>query len=128
MATPRLFCVMEADSAVSGALAQLLQLKHDGAPPDWQSALAAGALRILDLKRAHRNLCDSTEALRDDTSLAKTLLDQSSLQLQNLLYEKQHYEKEISSCRAFKSAYSEQQVGGCLWRHAALWHSGWQGY
>lgn len=29
---------------------------------------------------------------------------------QNLLYERQHYEKEIGSCRSWQSAYSDEQV------------------
>lgn len=37
-------------------------------------------------------------------------LDQSSLVLQNLLYERQHYEKEIASCRTWRSAYSDEQA------------------
>ena len=32
---------------------------------------------------------------------------------QNLLYERQHYEKEIASCRSWQSAYSDEQVRAC---------------
>eukprot|EP00887_Chlorella_sp_A99_P005185 scaffold1.g5185.t1 len=87
-------------------VAQLLALHEAGGSQDWQ----AGAVRILELRRAHRELCERTEEERQKTSDAKTQLDQSSLQLQNLLYEKQRYEKEIASCRAFKSAYTKQQL------------------
>lgn len=100
-----------ADNAFEATLTELLAAKTLGqAPEDWGAATADGVLRLLKLKAAHRALCEATEALREATGDAKSRLDQSSLQLQNLLYEKQHYEREIASCRAFRSAYTEQQV------------------
>lgn len=97
-------------------LGQLLEAKQagslpdgsgDGAAPAWQGA--GGAL-ILALKAEHRRLCEATDALRETAAEAKAALDQGSLQLQNLIYEQQHYEKEIASCRGWRSAYSDEQV------------------
>lgn len=104
-------------------LGQLLEAKQagglldggDGAAPAWQGA--GGAL-ILALKAEHRRLCEATDALREAAAEAKGALDQGSLQLQNLIYEQQHYEKEIASCRGWRSAYSDEQVGllcGVCW-------------
>ena len=53
-----------------------------GLPADPQPAFAAGAARILELKAAHRRLCEATDALREAAAEAKTQLDTSSLQLQ----------------------------------------------
>jgi hypothetical protein len=104
---------VEADAplAVGEFFTQLLQARRDGAlPADVQGVFSAGAVRILELKAAHRQLCESTDALREAAGEAKSQLDQSSLQLQNLLYERQHYEKEIASCRGWQSAYRDEQV------------------
>lgn len=95
------------DLEVAGFFQHLLALKRAGEPVDNLTGfIEAGALQILALKQAHRELCERTEALREATSEAKTQLDHSSLQLQNLLYEQQHYEKEIAGCRAYTSAYT----------------------
>ena len=104
---------VEADAplAVGDFFTQLVQARRDGdLPADIQGVFAAGAVRILELKAAHRQLCESTDELREAAAEAKSQLDQSSLQLQNLLYERQHYEKEIASCRGWQSAYSDEQV------------------
>ena len=120
---------VEADAplAVGDFFTQLLQARRDGAlPADVQGVFSAGAVRILGLKAAHRQLCENTDALREAAGEAKSQLDQSSLQLQNLLYERQHYEKEISSCRGWQSAYRDEQVRWaaavrrCGWRHWLL--------
>jgi hypothetical protein len=117
---------VEADAplAVGEYVTQLLQARRDGAlPADVQGVFSAGAVLILELKAAHRQLCESTDALREAAGEAKSQLDQSSLQLQNLLYERQHYEKEIASCRGWQSAYRDEQV---RWAAAAALPGGTQ--
>ena len=103
--------------ACSDFFQHLLQLKRGGEVPSLPGLVETGALQILGLKQVHRQLCEATEGLREATAEAKAQLDQSSLQLQNLLYEQQHYEKEIASCRAYTSAYSgaRGRAGGWRW-------------
>ncbi|GAB4818095.1 hypothetical protein N2152v2_005141 [Parachlorella kessleri] len=101
---------LEAPRVTGGFFQHLLQLKKDVSLDTLPGYLQAGALEILSLKQVHRELCEATEVLRDATAEAKTQLDQSSLQLQNLLYEQQHYEKEIAGCRAYKSAYPDEKL------------------
>ncbi|KAL4437184.1 hypothetical protein ABPG75_004323 [Micractinium tetrahymenae] len=97
-------------------LGQLLEAKQTGSLPDGGSGGAAptwqgaGGALILALKAEHRRLCEATDALRQEAAEAKAALDQGSLQLQNLIYERQHYEKEIASCRGWRSAYSDEQI------------------
>lgn len=95
---------LDAPHTLSAFFQHLLQLKRDGLD-NLPGYVEAGAMHILNLKQVHRELCEATEGLRESTAEAKSQLDQSSLQLQNLLYEQQHYEKEIASCRAYKSAF-----------------------
>lgn len=37
-------------------------------------------------------------------------VEKTNLQLENLLYEKNHYMKEIQACRSFKSAFTDEQI------------------
>ena len=102
---------VQPDVPLAELFAALLEARRgEGLPADAQQLFSGGAVRILELKAVHRRLCEATDALREAASDAKTTLDQSSLQLQNLLYERQHYEKEIGSCRGWQSAYSDEQV------------------
>jgi THO complex subunit 5 len=96
--------------ALGDLFIEILNLKSATDSKELQERLNAGAVKILKLKAIHRAMCNSTESLREATGDAKTQLDQSSLQLQSLLYEKHHYEKEIQSCTSFRSAYSEEQL------------------
>ena len=96
--------------ALGDLFSEILNLRGAADSKELQDRLNAGAVKILKLKAIHRAMCEGTEALREGTGHAKTQLDQSSLQLQSLLYEKHHYEKEIQSCTSFRSAYSEAQL------------------
>ena len=75
-----------------------------------ESLFTRGLLNVLHLRQCHRLLCESVDALREETTASKGDLDTWSLHLQNLLYEKHHYQREIKSCRAYVSAYSEQEL------------------
>ena len=71
---------------------------------------SAGIVQILNLKRHHRALCEVVEGLREETAGVKSELDTSSLHLQNLLYEKQHYQREIQACRSYRSRYTPEEL------------------
>lgn len=79
-------------------------------PSDVQARANEGVARLLKLKEYHRKLCLATESLREATGDAKAQLNQSSLQLQNLIYEQQHYENEIRLCKAFKSRFTDEEL------------------
>lgn len=69
-----------------------------------------GLLEILQLREHHRELCLMVEKIREETSVSKSELDSSSLHLQNLLYEKHHYQREIRSCQSYRSAYTDAEI------------------
>ncbi|KFM25311.1 THO complex subunit 5-like protein [Auxenochlorella protothecoides] len=81
-----------------------------GDQPDYAPALRAASEQILRLRALLRERCEHTESLRQDTAAAKVKLDESSLELKNLAYEKEHYTKETNACRAFKSAYADEAL------------------
>ena len=57
---------------------------------------------ILSLRKLNRVDKLRTRSSRDATAAAKQSADALHLQLQNLLYEVMHLEKEIDKCRQFK--------------------------
>lgn len=101
---------VELPQSLGAIFNRLLENAQTGGALQIKESATHGALKILELKSVHRLLCESTEALREGTVDAKTHLDQASLHLQNLIYEKHHYEKEIASCTSFRSAYSDEKL------------------
>lgn len=74
---------IEAGAPLATHMGALLEARRDSSlPADPEPAFAAGAARVLELKAAHRRLCDATDTLREAAAEAKTQLDTSSLQLQ----------------------------------------------
>jgi THO complex subunit 5 len=70
--------------------------KHD------PSALNIRAMTLIArLKSLNRAANNATRLHKDVTAEARHDMDQSHLQLQNLLYEKRHLEREIEKCRQF---------------------------
>jgi THO complex subunit 5 len=96
-------------TALKGLVEQLLDGPAAGS--DAAGAARAAFITLLTLREQHKQRCLDTEALKEQTNTSKTQLDQSSMHLQNLLYEKQHYDKEIQACRNFASEVSDEQVG-----------------
>ena len=71
-------------------------LQHDAA------ALHIRAMALLGrLKSLHRASNTATRLAKEKTAEARQEMDQSHLNLQNLLYEKRHLEREIEKCRQF---------------------------
>ncbi|KAK9827052.1 hypothetical protein WJX74_004742 [Apatococcus lobatus] len=74
------------------------------------AVIKEGRNALLVLRSAHRDCCDETEKLKEVTASAKSILDETNLQLQNLIYERTHYSNEIYACEDFPSKYSQQQM------------------
>lgn len=84
------------------------KLKGAGALPD---AVTRGLLALLQLKEDGRAQALEAEAHREETAQFRARLEQAHLQLQNLLYEKEYYDKEIHACASFRSAFADEQIG-----------------
>lgn len=85
-------------------------ISHSDEATSADELYSAGIVQILNLKRHHRALCEVVEGLREETAGVKSELDTSSLHLQNLLYEKQHYQREIQACRSYTSQYTPEEL------------------
>lgn len=73
---------------------------------DLKEGVAEGTRLILEVKNLLRSTFNSLEELREGTADAKIRLDHANLQLQNHLYERNYYAKEIKTCHSFKYAQS----------------------
>ena len=80
---------------------------------DVQSVATEASLLFLDLKAANREVLESAEETREATAAAKAALDGARLQLQNVLYEKAHIQKEIRANQDFRSAFTDEEIGLC---------------
>jgi THO complex subunit 5 len=65
-----------------------------------------GVLDFLELKSANRELQLNTEKKKAETQSKKQEIDNTNLVLYNLNYEKNHFTKQIRSCRDFRGTYS----------------------
>lgn len=71
-------------------------LQHDTSVVHIRAMALAGRLKSL-----YRQANVATRIHKEQTAAARQEMDQSHLQLQNLLYEKRHLEREIEKCRQF---------------------------
>ncbi len=88
----------------------LQQLSEDEEDRNLAPVLKEGLNALLVLRSAHRSYCDKTENLKEVTADAKSTLDETNLQLQNLVYERKHYTNEIFACEDFPSKYTNDQL------------------
>lgn len=89
----------------------IVELKKQKADPSAiQDACRSGTMALLRLRKQYRAAALDSEAVRERAAGAKAQLDRFVLQLHNLLYEKQFFEKEILSCTNFRSAVPDDQI------------------
>lgn len=55
----------------------------------------------------NREILQEEDKIKLETEAAKAPIDHITLQLHNLLYEKNHYVKAIKTCKDFRSKYSD---------------------
>ena len=77
----------------------------------FADAATDASLLFLDLKATNRAALEGIEATRATTGKAKLDLDHKRLELQNVVYEKGHIQKEIRACQDFRSAYDDDTIG-----------------
>jgi len=82
---------------------EILKVKQEGGGAEkFKSLLRDAALELVRLKLAAKSKVDEIEQQKAATAESKAQADESNLRLQNLLYEKNYYNKEIAACLAFK--------------------------
>jgi len=100
------------DSPITPSSDEVLDKLRDlVSPSHFQHDSAALHIRAMALmgrlKSLHRASNTATRLAKEKTADARQEMDQSHLNLQNLLYEKRHLEREIEKCRQFASIYQD---------------------
>ncbi|KFP19359.1 THO complex subunit 5 [Egretta garzetta] len=97
-------------------MAEIQELKSRGMKDNVRSSLEIDERRIqscvhfMTLKKLNRLAHIRLKKGRDQTHEAKQKVDAYHLQLQNLLYEVMHLQKEITKCLEFKSKHEEIEL------------------
>ncbi|KIJ56676.1 hypothetical protein M422DRAFT_149311 [Sphaerobolus stellatus SS14] len=75
--------------------------------PDSDTLVSEGGALFAQLKALNRATNAATRDHKQRTLEARHAMDQTHLGLQNLMYQKRHFEKEIEKCRQFASIYQD---------------------
>ncbi|XP_020776591.1 THO complex subunit 5 homolog isoform X1 [Boleophthalmus pectinirostris] len=100
----------ESCESLSTLMAEIQELKANGAKegsPEVEQRRMQSCIHFMNLKKLNRLAHMRLKRGRDQTHEAKQKVDVLHLQLQNLLYEVMHLQKEISKCLEFKSKHEE---------------------
>ncbi|XP_064620584.1 THO complex subunit 5 homolog isoform X2 [Lineus longissimus] len=96
---------------VSKTFAEICELKKtEGKEDAVTNKRIHGSLQFIALRKLNRLSHLRCKKVRDATNEAKQKIDLYHLQLQNLLYEAMHLEKEITKCLEFKSKDEEIEL------------------
>lgn len=84
-------------------LCDVVEAKRSGVEKaDLKTLLSQTAVQIVKLRQAAKQQVEDVEQHKSDTAQSRAEVDVSNLQLQNLLYEKNYYTKEIATCKNFR--------------------------
>ncbi|KAF8529024.1 Fms-interacting protein-domain-containing protein [Hysterangium stoloniferum] len=75
--------------------------------PDSETLLSEASALFAQLKALNRATNAATRDHKQRTAEARQAMDHTHLGLQNLMYERRHFEKEIEKCRQFASVYQD---------------------
>ncbi|XP_059162376.1 THO complex subunit 5 homolog A-like [Physella acuta] len=84
--------------------------KLDMSSSEIDSIRTDATIHFIHMKKLNRLAHFRCRKVRENTNEAKHKIDQCHLQLQNLLYEAMHLEKEITKCMEFKSKDEEVEL------------------
>ncbi|QCE16528.1 THO complex subunit 5 [Vigna unguiculata] len=95
-------------ASVENIVADILSIKKDGKPKQHLRDLVTQMfLHFITLRQANRSILLEEDRVKTETERAKAPVDFTTLQLHNLMYEKNHYVKAIKACKDFKSKYPD---------------------
>uniref|UniRef100_A0AAX7V079 THO complex 5 n=1 Tax=Astatotilapia calliptera TaxID=8154 RepID=A0AAX7V079_ASTCA len=100
----------ETCQSLANLMSEIQELKANGAKDgcaEVEKKRMQSCIHFMNLKKLNRLAHMRLKKGRDQTHEAKQKVDVLHLQLQNLLYEVMHLQKEISKCLEFKSKHEE---------------------
>ncbi|KAK1315124.1 hypothetical protein QJS10_CPA06g02389 [Acorus calamus] len=101
----------ETRTSIEDIAAKMLFIKKEGRPKsELRDLLTQMSLLFVTLRRVNRLVLLEEDRVKAETERAKAPVDMTTLQLHNLIYEKNHYVKAIKACKDFKSRYPEIEL------------------
>ncbi|GJM86960.1 hypothetical protein PR202_ga02865 [Eleusine coracana subsp. coracana] len=96
----------ETRASIEKVAARMLAIKRDGAPKsELRELVTQMSLLLITLRQLNREILMEEDKVKGETEAAKAPVDSTTLQLHNLLYEKNHYVKAIRACQDFQTKY-----------------------
>ncbi|PKU79903.1 hypothetical protein MA16_Dca012091 [Dendrobium catenatum] len=101
----------ETRRALEEIAAKILFVKKEGKPKSELRELSTQmSILFITLRQLNRTILVEEDRIKAETESAKAPVDFTTLQLHNLMYEKNHYLKAINTCRDFRSKYSDIEL------------------
>ncbi|CAM6091968.1 unnamed protein product [Calypogeia fissa] len=95
-------------NSIEDILGKMLQVKKEGKGTiNLRELLTEASVMFVDLRQVNRLILQEEDRVKSETESAKLPVDHTTLQLHNLLYEKNYYLKAIKACKDFKSKYPD---------------------
>ncbi|KAL9248789.1 THO complex subunit 5B-like protein [Drosera capensis] len=101
----------DSKASMEEIVAQMLSIKRGQNPKSQlRELLTQSLLHFFALRQANRSILMEEDRIKAETESAKAPVDFTTLQLHNLMYEKNHYVKAIKACTDFKSKYPDIEL------------------
>ncbi|KAK6938677.1 THO complex, subunit 5 [Dillenia turbinata] len=102
----------QARISVEEIVAKMISIKKDGQSnkSELEELVTQMFLHFVTLRQVNRSILLEEDRVKAETEQAKAPVDLTTLQLHNLLYEKNHYLKAIKACKDFKSKHSDIEL------------------
>nr|CAB3448016.1 unnamed protein product [Digitaria exilis] len=96
----------ETRASIEKVAARMLAIKRDGVPKsELRELVTQMSLLLVTLRQVNREILMEEDRVKAETEATKAPVDSTTLQLHNLLYEKNHYVKAIRACLDFQTKY-----------------------
>ncbi|XP_042487100.1 THO complex subunit 5B [Macadamia integrifolia] len=101
----------ESRTSMEEIVAKMLFVKKEGrSKSELRELVTQMSLHFVNLRQINRSILLEEDHVKAETERAKPPVDFTTLQLHNLLYEKNHYLKAIKACKDFKSKHPDIEL------------------
>ncbi|XP_057974037.1 THO complex subunit 5A isoform X2 [Malania oleifera] len=98
-------------TSIEDIVAEMLSIKKEGKPKsELRELVTQMFIHFVILRQTNRSILLEEDHVKAETERAKAPVDFTTLQLHNLMYEKNHYVKAIKACKDFKSKYPDIEL------------------
>ncbi|KAL0432504.1 UNVERIFIED_CONTAM: THO complex subunitB [Sesamum latifolium] len=87
-------------------VAKMLAIKKEAEPKsELREVVTQILLNFVTLRQVNRSILLEEDRVKAETERAKAPVELTTLQLHNLMYEKNHYVKALKACKEFRTKY-----------------------